>query len=60
MTTTAETNEAEAAAAAAAAAATVVAARAPSPRTNERRMAKETRAETAITGSKINKNTCCF
>ena len=44
-------NEAEAAAAAAAAA---VAARAqPSPQTNERRMAKETRAETAI-GSKAN------
>ena len=42
--------------AAAAAAAAVVAARASSPRTNERRMAKDTQAETAIR-SKGNKNT---
>ena len=51
-----KTNEAEAAAAAAAAA--VVAARAPSPQTNERRMAKR-QVETPIIGSKGTKNTCC-
>ena len=46
----------------AAAAAAAVVARAPSPQANERRMAKETQAETATYREQgiINKNTCCL